>query len=128
MVGNTGCGKSCTIATILQQAIKKYPNTHIIVLDLHGEYAAAFPQDVFVIEADKVELPHWLLSFEEFVDLNVDLNETTAKNQITVLKDALVRARQGTNNDKKLGLGASITVDASVFYNIEDMISLIRSW
>jgi uncharacterized protein len=128
VVGSTGCGKSCTVASLLQHAIKKYPNTHIIVLDLHGEYAAAFPNNVSVIEADKVELPHWLLNFDEFVDLDVDLTEMTAKNQITVLRDAMLRARQGTDSDQKLGLGASLTVDSPVFYNIEEMISLIRNW
>ncbi len=103
VVGNTGCGKSCTVASILQQAIKRYPHTHIIVLDLHGEYAAAFPKDVFIIEADKVELPHWLLNFDEFIDLNVDLNELTAKNQVTVLRDAMVRARQGAEKRRETG-------------------------
>jgi len=58
VVGTTGCGKSCTVVSMLQQAVRKYPNTHIIVLDLHGEYAAAFPEDdVLLIDADKVELP-----------------------------------------------------------------------
>jgi hypothetical protein len=128
VVGNTGCGKSCTVTRILQQAIKKYPNTHIIVLDLHGEYAAAFPKDVYLIEADKVELPHWLLNFDEFIDLHVDLNEMAAKNQITVLRDAIVRARQGTDSKENLGLGASLTVDSAVSYDVEDLIGLIRNW
>lgn len=128
VVGNTGCGKSCAVASILQKVIKQYPNTHIIVFDLHGEYATAFPHNVSIIEADKVELPHWLLSFDEFIDLNVDLTEMTAKNQITVIRDAMLRARQGTDSDQNLGLGASLTVDSPVFYNIEDMINLIRNW
>lgn len=128
VLGNTGCGKSCAVAKILQQVIKKYPSTHIIVFDLHGEYAAAFPNDVSVIEADKVELPHWLLSFDEFIDLNVDLNELSAKNQITVIRDAMLRARQGTDSDQNLGLGASLTVDSPVYYDVNDMINLIRNW
>jgi len=94
VVGSTGCGKSCTVVSILQEAIRKYPDTHIIVLDLHGEYASAFPENVTRIEADKVELPYWLLSFDEFQDLTVDQNEFSAKNQVTVLRDALVRARE----------------------------------
>jgi hypothetical protein len=52
VVGSTGCGKSCTVVSILQQAIRKYPDTHIVVLDLHGEYASAFPENVTLIEAD----------------------------------------------------------------------------
>jgi DNA helicase HerA-like ATPase len=128
VVGSTGCGKSCTVAGILQSAVRKYPNTHIIILDLHGEYAAAFPENAHTIEADKVELPHWLLSFDEFLDMNVDLNEMTAKNQITILRDALVRARAGTDSEEKLGLGDSLTVDAPIYYEIEDMLGQIRNW
>jgi len=128
VVGTTGCGKSCTVVSMLQQAIKKYPNTHIIVLDLHGEYAAAFPDDVLLIDAEKVELPYWVLNFEEFQDLTVDLNEMTAKNQITVLHDALVRAREGTVGEEKCRVGSAVTVDSPVWFDIEDLLSQIRGW
>jgi energy-coupling factor transporter ATP-binding protein EcfA2 len=128
VVGTTGCGKSCTVVSILQQAIRKYPDAHIVVLDLHGEYASAFPENVTLIDADKVELPYWLLSFDEFQDLTVDMNEFTAKNQITVLRDALVRAREGTIGRERLRKGESITADSPVFFQLEDMLGQIRSW
>jgi len=128
VVGTTGCGKSCTVVSILQQAIRKYPDTHIIVLDLHGEYAAAFPENVTLIDADKVELPYWLLSFDEFQDLTVDMNEFSAKNQITVLRDALVRAREGTVGQDQLRKGERVTADSPVYFQIEDMLSQIRNW
>jgi uncharacterized protein len=128
VVGTTGCGKSCTVASILQQAIHKYPNTHIIVLDLHGEYAQAFPDDTLLIEADKVELPYWLLDFDEFVDLTVDLSEATAKNQLSVIRNAILQARQSTDKRESLGLADAVTVDSPIFYNLEDMLGLIRGY
>lgn len=128
VLGTTGCGKSCTVVSILQEAIKKYRNTHIVVLDLHGEYAAAFPEQVNLIQADNVELPYWLLNFEEFVDLTVDLSEPTAKNQIIVLRDSLMRARQAWDTRERLGLGSAITADSPVYFDLDDMISMLRDW
>jgi len=128
VLGTTGCGKSCTVVSILQQAIKKYPETHIIVLDLHGEYAAAFPDGVNIINSDNLELPYWLLNFDEFVELTVDPTESTAKNQITVLRDSLMRARQAWDTRERLGFGNLITADSPVYFDLDDMISMVRDW
>jgi DNA helicase HerA-like ATPase len=128
VVGSTGCGKSCTVVSILQEAIRKYPDTHIVVLDLHGEYSTAFPDNVTRIEADKVELPYWLLSFEEFQDLTVDQNEFSAKNQMTVLRDALVRAREGTVGSDRLRKGERVTADSPIFFDLDDLLSTVRNW
>jgi hypothetical protein len=128
VVGSTGCGKSCTVVSILQEAIRKYPDTHIVVLDLHGEYASAFPENVTRIEADKVELPYWLLSFEEFQDLTVDQAEFSAKNQMTVLRDALVRAREGTVGSDRLRKGERVTADSPIFFDLDDLLDTIRNW
>jgi len=128
VLGTTGCGKSCTVVSILQRALEKFPNPHIVVLDLHGEYAAAFPDSAFLIDADKVELPYWLLNFDEFVDLTVDMNEPSAKNQITVLRDAIMRARQNADSEEKLGFGKAITADSPVYFDLEEMVGMLREW
>ena len=128
ILGTTGSGKSCTVASILQRIIAKYPDTHILVIDLHGEYAKAFPNDTQLIEADKVEIPYWLLNFEEFQDLAVDVTEFTAHNQITGLRDALLQARQNTDKEEKLGLGNAVTVDSPIYFNLQSMLQQIRDW
>lgn len=128
VLGATGSGKSCTVASILQEVIKKYANAHIVVLDLHGEYRAAFPEESNLIQAENAELPYWLLNFDEFVDLLVDKSEMTAKNQITVLRDCLVRARQAWDTKEQLGLGTLITADSPVCFDFDDMVSMIREW
>lgn len=126
ILGTTGSGKSCTVASILQQTIGKYPDAHILVIDLHGEYAAAFPNNTRLIEADKVELPYWLLNFEEFQDLAVDVTEFTAHNQITGLRDALLLVRQNTDKVEKLGLGNAVTVDSPIYFDLQEMLKQIR--
>ncbi len=128
VVGSTGCGKSCTVVSILQEAIRKYQDTHIVVLDLHGEYGAAFPENVTRIEADKVELPYWLLSFDEFQDLTVDQSEFSAKNQMTVLRDALVQAREGTVGSDRLRKGERVTADSPIFFDLDDLLDTVRNW
>jgi hypothetical protein len=128
ILGTTGSGKSCTMASILQQTINKYPDTHILVIDLHGEYANAFPKNTQLIEADKVELPYWLLNFEEFQDLAVDITEFTAHNQITGLRDALLQARQKTAEVEEMGFSNSVTVDSPIYFDLQEMLQQIRNW
>ncbi len=47
VIGSTGSGKSCSIATILQSIISKpdIKRTRIIILDTNGEYRAAFQRE-----------------------------------------------------------------------------------
>ena len=96
------------------------------MIDLHGEYATAFPNNTQLIEADKVELPYWLLNFEEFQDLAVDVTEFTAHNQITGLRDALHQARQNTDKAEKLGLGNAVTVDSPIYFDLQEMLQQIH--
>lgn len=75
IVGSTGCGKSTTVAGLLNSISDKYqfPSARILVLDLHGEYAKALGEraNVFKIGADldkgekELQIPFWALNFEE---------------------------------------------------------------
>lgn len=128
VLGTTGSGKSFTVVSILQQILRKYPHPHIVVLDPHGEYAQAFPKGVNLINASNIDLPYWVLNFDEFVDLTVDMNESTAKNQLTVIRDSLLRARQAWDTRERLGLGEQITADSPVYYELDELIAMLRDW
>lgn len=75
IVGSTGCGKSTTVAGLLNSISNKsqFPSSRILVLDIHGEYAKAIGEraNVFKIGADTVkgekelQIPFWALNFEE---------------------------------------------------------------
>ena len=38
ILGQSGSGKSWTVTSLIQAALKSMPNAHIILLDMHGEY------------------------------------------------------------------------------------------
>lgn len=68
ILGQTGAGKSWSVASLIQQALVVMPKAHIIVLDLHGEYCwqkddctrdAAFCDDHFrYVDAKELEMPY----------------------------------------------------------------------
>ena len=69
ILGTTGTGKSCTTALILRSILQKNPAAHIVLLDPHNEYATAFGDWAEVISQRNMQLPYWLLNFEELVEV-----------------------------------------------------------
>ncbi|NPV82708.1 MAG: ATP-binding protein [Candidatus Aminicenantes bacterium] len=90
ILGSTGSGKSCTIASLIQaiheqQAVKR---TTFVILDTNGEYRTAFQKQkedgtweeaatrrtLFIpsdpsITADRLVIPYWFMNAEDFVRL-----------------------------------------------------------
>ncbi len=119
ILGQTGSGKSWTVASILQKAVATMPRAHIILLDLHGEYREAFPAGVArIVDATQLEIPYWLMTFQELCDLLIDRTEFSAHNQIAVFKDSLGALR--TAEGKSLGLPRT-TLDTPVFFDLEKL-------
>lgn len=67
ILGTTGSGKSCAVTVILRSLLAAHPNGHIVVLDPHNEYGAAFDQRAEYITISSLQLPYWLLTYEEIV-------------------------------------------------------------
>lgn len=78
VVGSTGSGKSCTIARILQEAVRvpapPLPSPRFFVLDINGEYGAALPPSEpgddrlpnrLYINGREAALPIWLMNAAE---------------------------------------------------------------
>lgn len=106
ILGNTGSGKSCTIASMLQNLyrFKGYSATgsSFIIFDVNGEYRQAFSEihnvnpDVevknFCIDPTEIKddvkqfvLPHWFLTIDEWALLL----QATEKTQLPILRNAL---------------------------------------
>ncbi|OYX89583.1 MAG: ATPase [Azorhizobium sp. 32-67-21] len=103
VLGNTGSGKSCTVASILQALFEKPDEHHargatFVVLDVNGEYSRAFKElpesaDIGVkhlildgsASADRFRLPHWFLDLSEW-ELLLQASERT---QVPILRMAL---------------------------------------
>lgn len=128
IVGQSGAGKSWTVASLLQRTVKTMPDAHIILLDLHGEYGwrdeqgelhSAFPPDmVRHLDARELEIPYWLLTFGELVDLLIDRTDENSSVQMAFMREAIYALRKKANLD--LGLDR-LSVDSPVFFSIKEL-------
>jgi len=103
ILGNTGSGKSCTFASIVQSLFdfkyndKELNNAHIIIFDTNGEYKSAFTGtykkfeqvNPFHITKDGMKVPFWFMNFADYEYLF----EPTAGTQSPILKRAIALAK-----------------------------------
>ncbi len=132
ILGTTGTGKSCTTALILRAILEKHPAAHIVLLDPHNEYATAFPEWGEVISPRNMQLPFWLLNFEEIVEVLVGDPERKAEIEILqelipIAKSRYSTGRTGESNKLRRGVidTGRYTVDTPVPYRISDLTGLI---
>jgi len=132
ILGTTGTGKSCTTALILRAILEKNPAAHIVLLDPHNEYATAFTPWAEIISPRNMQLPYWLLTFEELLEVLVGDGERKAEAE--VLQDLIPVAKSRYNTGRfadnaKLRRGSvensRYTVDTPVPYRISDLVALI---
>lgn len=136
ILGQTGSGKSWTVASLVQKAVSVMPRSHIIILDLHGEYSwrgptgereYAFPTSVVRhLDARELEIPYWLMTYAELCDLLVDRGEREATNQTAFFRDCLLAGRSEENSRAGLGL-ARVTVDTPIYFSLDDLLGVVRA-
>ena len=131
VVGSTGSGKSHTLSRILQQAISSKDegysglnNSHIVIFDIHAEYKSAFPA-ANVISIDNLVLPYWLLNSEELEDLFIESSEEQSHNQVSVLKQAIVRSKT-KHFDGPAEQKQKLHYDSPVFFDIKEVLEDIE--
>ena len=111
ILGNTGSGKSCTVASIIQSLFRheyngeKLKNGHFIIFDTNGEYKSAFQgkdgtpyKDLklvnpFHVDKSGLKVPFWFMNFADF-DF---LFEPTAGTQAPIFKRAIALAKNNTS-------------------------------
>jgi len=134
ILGQTGSGKSWTVTSLIQSALRSMPNAHIILMDLHGEYgdkkygeiaSSPFPQDkVRCLNVQELEIPYWLLSYAELVELFVNPDDQHAALQISFLRSQLIRLKTEANAALNVG---HITVDSPVYFSLDELIGSFRN-
>jgi uncharacterized protein len=90
LLGSTGTGKSTSAALILHRICEAAPQGHIVMIDPHGEYSAAFKQTGLIFDVSNLQMPYWLMNFEEHCE--VFLTSTGNERQV----DACSRRDQRT--------------------------------
>lgn len=124
VLGTTGSGKSCAVALILHEILDANPKAHVVLLDPHDEYHNAFRGRAEVIHPGNLQLPCWLLNFEESVAAFVTGEGRERHSQVAILKEAILQARKAY---QKEGADTSwITVDTPSPYRLSDVTRIIN--
>jgi len=128
ILGQSGSGKSWTVASVLQQAVEAMPRAHIILLDLHGEYCwrdqqgqiqSAFKEGSYrFIDARHLEIPYWLMTYGELVDLLIDHNDSAASIQTAFLRESLHTLKKKEAERLEMGF---VSIDAPIYFSLEDL-------
>jgi DNA helicase HerA-like ATPase len=130
VLGQTGGGKSWTVASLLQ-SISKFPKSTVVLFDLHGEYKqssdgkSVFSSDAEYIKAGDLEFPYWLMKSDELLGLMVDRTESAAPNQIAKFKELLQAAKESHAENISLGI-PKITIDTPVYFDFSSIIDKFR--
>ena len=86
IVGNTGCGKSETVAKILEETAK-LPGANLVVFDIHGEYSQlSYASNIRV--GEDFHFPIWMFGFQDIVSNILRIREENATTVMTALRKA----------------------------------------
>ncbi|WP_367026777.1 helicase HerA-like domain-containing protein [Methylococcus sp. ANG] len=128
ILGQSGAGKSWTVASLIQRMLVSSPKAHIILLDLHGEYCwrgadgtvhSAFPPEATrAMDARELEIPYWLMSFAELVDLLIERDDPAASIQTAFLREAVFELKR--RSARGLGL-EGVSIDAPVYFSLQEV-------
>jgi len=127
ILGQSGAGKSWSVASMLQRTVQTMPKAKVILLDLHGEYVwedgdqrhSAFREGTYrYLDARNLEIPYWLLTYGELVDLLIDRDDARASTQMAFLREALLMLRRKANTDLE---DAHISIDSPVYFSLAEL-------
>ena len=123
LVGSTGTGKSTSAALILHRICERAPLGHVVMIDPHGEYGAAFKTNGALYDVNNLQMPYWLMNFEEHCE--VFLTTTGSERQIDadILAKCLLMARGKSRLGQEI---PKLTVDAPIPYMLSDLTNLIQ--
>jgi DNA helicase HerA-like ATPase len=118
VLGSTGTGKSTSVALILHRISQLSPEGHIVMIDPHGEYSAAFKSCGELFNVDNLQLPYWLLNFEEHCEVLLTTDGAERQRDADILGKCLLAARTKGKNVEQYG---KVTVDSPIPYLLTDL-------
>lgn len=122
ILGSTGTGKSTSVALILHRISQLSPEGHIVMIDPHGEYSAAFKGCGELFNVDNLQLPYWLLNFEEHCEVLLTTDGAERQRDADILAKCLLAARVKGKQAETLG---KVTVDSPIPYLLSDLNAII---
>jgi len=124
LLGSTGTGKSTSAALILHRICEAAPEGHIVMIDPHGEYSAAFRTTGVIFDVSNLQMPYWLMNFEEHCEVFLTSTGNDRQADADILAKCLLAARSKNRLAEQLG---KITVDAPIPYLLSDLTSTLMN-
>ncbi len=123
LLGSTGTGKSTSAALILHRICEHAPEGHIVMIDPHGEYSAAFRQTGKILDVSNLQMPYWLMNFEEHCEVLLTSDGNERQVDMDILAKCLLHARSKNRLAETMG---KITVDSPIPYLLSDLSTKIQ--
>lgn len=124
VLGSTGTGKSTSVALILHRICEMAPEAHIVMVDPHGEYSAAFKGAGEIFDVNNIQLPYWLMNFEEHCEVLITTSGADKQRDRDILAKCLLAARSKSRLAEEI---PQLTVDSPIPYLLSDLVSNITT-
>nr|WP_243444855.1 ATP-binding protein [Sphingosinicella humi] len=124
LLGSTGTGKSTSAALIMHRICDMAPEGHIVMIDPHGEYSAAFKGHGELFNVDNLAMPYWLMNFEEHCEVIITSTGADRQRDSDILAKCLLLAR--SKNRAAEGI-TKLTVDSPIPYTLSDLTTAITN-
>lgn len=122
VLGSTGTGKSTSVSLILHRISELSPEGHIVMIDPHGEYSAAFKDCGELFNVDNLQLPFWLMNFEEHCEVLLTTHGSERQRDADILAKCILAARTKGKNLEQFG---KVTVDSPIPYLLTDLSAIL---
>ncbi len=124
LLGSTGTGKSTSAALILHKICDIAPEGHIVMIDPHGEYSAAFKHNGALFDVNNLAMPYWMMNFAEHCEVFVTSTGDDKQIDADILARCLLQARAKNRIAETIG---KLTVDAPIPYLLSDLTNIIQN-
>ncbi len=143
VVGSTGVGKTTAVALIMKKCLEENRQLHMLILDPHNEYRAHFKDQAVLLNSDNLDLPFWMLRYEELADI-IYPGRPPSPDEADALFEAMTYARVAYANQPRASaqssairrstaveasnVNANISADTPVPYRVSDIQKVIDDW
>jgi hypothetical protein len=92
------------------------------MIDPHGEYSAAFRTNGAIYDVNNLQMPYWLMNFEEHCEVFLTTSGSERQVDADILAKCLLIARGKNRIGQEI---AKLTVDAPIPYLLSDLTNII---
>jgi len=94
------------------------------MIDPHGEYSAAFRETGMILDVSNLQMPYWLMNFEEHCEMILTSSGPNRQEDAEILAKCLQQARMKSRMAEGFG---KVTVDTPIPYLMNDLTTILQN-